>query len=272
MKTSLSEISTVNATFAEDVAAYAAAGFDAIGIWESKLPDDDVANLALLAEHGLTVSNCVPLVPSFLPVGIPGLEGPSDLDERYAALDASVRRLAAYQPECLVCITGAAGALSERAAHELVVDRLQQLATVAREAGTRLGFEPLHPHDREIASFVNTAAAAAALLDEAGLSDVGLLIDTFNLWDDDGAVVWLQENGARITGFHVADQPSAGHTGRLLPGENGTRTRELVDAARAGGWDGSVDVEIFSAQDDFWGLPLADATRCAHASAVALLT
>ena len=38
MKLSLSTISTLNASFAEDVAAYAAAGFDAIGLWEFKLP------------------------------------------------------------------------------------------------------------------------------------------------------------------------------------------------------------------------------------------
>ena len=46
VKLSLSEISTVNASFAEDVAAYAAAGFDGIGIWEMKLPADDAANVA----------------------------------------------------------------------------------------------------------------------------------------------------------------------------------------------------------------------------------
>ena len=40
---SLSEISTVGATFEQDVKAYAAAGFDAIGLWEFKLPDDDAA-------------------------------------------------------------------------------------------------------------------------------------------------------------------------------------------------------------------------------------
>ena len=48
MRLSLSEISTVGASFAEDVAAYAAAGFDGIGIWEFKLPADDEANRALL--------------------------------------------------------------------------------------------------------------------------------------------------------------------------------------------------------------------------------
>ena len=65
MKLSLSEISTVNASFAEDVAAYAAAGFDAIGLWEFKLPDDDGANRELLRSHGLAVANCVPTIPSY---------------------------------------------------------------------------------------------------------------------------------------------------------------------------------------------------------------
>jgi len=53
VRLALSEISTVKASFAEDVSAYAAAGFDGIGIWEFKLPPDDEANLALLREHGL---------------------------------------------------------------------------------------------------------------------------------------------------------------------------------------------------------------------------
>ncbi|HEY4620459.1 MAG TPA: hypothetical protein VIG93_02065, partial [Gaiellaceae bacterium] len=95
MKLSLSEISTVNASFAEDVAAYAAAGFDGIGIWEMKLPDDDAANVALLRDAGLGVANCVPAVPSILPLRIPGMEGPPKPRERVDALCASVRRLAA---------------------------------------------------------------------------------------------------------------------------------------------------------------------------------
>ena len=51
MKLSLSAITTVNASFEDDVRAYAAAGFDAIGLWELKLPADDAANRALLAEQ-----------------------------------------------------------------------------------------------------------------------------------------------------------------------------------------------------------------------------
>ena len=62
MRLGLSEISTVGALFADDVAAYAAAGLDAIGIWEFKLPDDDDASVALLHDAGIAVANCVPAV------------------------------------------------------------------------------------------------------------------------------------------------------------------------------------------------------------------
>lgn len=41
MKIALSEMSTPAASFAEDVAAYRAAGFDGIDIWEFKLPTPD---------------------------------------------------------------------------------------------------------------------------------------------------------------------------------------------------------------------------------------
>ncbi|MGH7745856.1 MAG: hypothetical protein ACREQ5_13905, partial [Candidatus Dormibacteria bacterium] len=71
---SLSEISTANATFKEDIKAYAAAGFDAIGIWEFKLPNDDSVAVAL-HDARLSVANCVPTVPSILPLQIPGMEG-----------------------------------------------------------------------------------------------------------------------------------------------------------------------------------------------------
>src|SRR5207237_1165273 len=78
VRLSLSQISTINASFDEDVAAYAAAGFDAIGLWEFKLPEDDAASISALREAGLAVSNCVPLVPSILQIAVPGLEGPAD--------------------------------------------------------------------------------------------------------------------------------------------------------------------------------------------------
>lgn len=152
MRLSLSEISTVGASFEEDVAAYAEAGFNGIGIWEFKLPADDRANLALLSQAGLAAANCVPAVPSILPLRLPGMEGPPNPRERIDALCSSMRRLAAYEPESVLVITGP---LADATSRGLVIDGLQEIAAAATEAGVRLGLEPIHPSQRDTVSFVN---------------------------------------------------------------------------------------------------------------------
>jgi sugar phosphate isomerase/epimerase len=265
VKLSLSEISTVNASFAEDVTAYAAAGFDGIGIWEVKLPKDDPANLALLRDAGLGVASCVPAVPSILPIFLPGMDEPRDPVERVAALCASVRRLAAYEPECVVCLTGAAGDLEPSRARELVVDGLREVAGAARDAGVKLGLEPATPRQRDTVSFVNGVTDALGLLDEAGLDDVGLMADTYNLWHEAPRV--LAAVASRVTGLHVADDPGGDREDRVLPGAGGTRSAEHVRALQDAGWDGFLDVEIFSTPDLFWGLPVDEAARRAYDAA-----
>ena len=267
MRLALSEISTVRASFEEDVAAYAAAGFDGIGIWEFKLPIDDGANQALLRETGLAVANCVPSVPSILPLRLPGMEGPADPWERIDALCASMRRLSAYEPESVLVITGP---LAGEGSRDLVLDGLREIAAAANEAGVRLGLEPIHRSQRETVSFVNSIADALALLDDAGLDEVGIMADTYNLWDETPEA--LAAVAQRVTGLHVADVPAdPGRTDRALPGECGRRSADLVRALTNASWDGFLDVEIFSAPDLFWSLPTAEAARRAYASASALL-
>lgn len=272
MRLALSEISTVNATFAEDVVAYAAAGFDAIGIWEFKLPDDDEANRALLREHGLAVANCVPTVPTILQLGIPGMEGPTDPRERINALCSSVRRLAAYEPESVLCLTGPVDGRTPAEARETVVEGLRHVAAAADSAGVTLALEPAHRTQRDTTSFVNSIEDAVALLHDADLDHVSLLLDVYHLWDDPAVWDLIARASYRIAGVHVSDWPDeAGRTDRVLPGEGIGGTREIVDALVLSGWDGSLDVEIFSDPDRFWGLRADEAARRAFAAASALL-
>ena len=267
---SLSEISTVGATFEEDVEAYAAAGFDAIGLWEYKLPSDDDANTALLREHGLGVAVCVPDVPSVLQLAIPGMEGPGDPAERIEALAASVGRLAAYRPECVACLAGPLGEYSEPEATEILERGLRRVAAAARVAQVRIGFEPVHVTEREKAGFVNSLAHTDSLLASVGAPEIGVLFDTFHLWDDPDVFQWIAANASSVVGVHVSDWPSLDRTDRVLPGEGISQTRELVQALHAAGWDGALDVEIFSTPELFWGLPLDEAARRAHSAAAAL--
>ena len=272
MKLALSEISTVNATFAEDVAAYAAAGFDAIGIWEFKLPDDDGANLALLREHGLSVANCIPAVPTILQLAIPGMEGPADPEMRIEGLCASMRRLAAYAPESVVCLTGPAGDRTADEARAIAIDGLVRIASAARAAGVTMALEPAHRTQRETTSFVTSIEESITLLHEAGLDDVSLLLDVYHVWDDPAVWDLIARASYRIAGVHVSDWPvEVGRSDRVLPGEGIGRTKEIVDALALSGWDGSLDVEIFSEPDRFWAHPVDEAARLAFAAVSALV-
>lgn len=268
----MSEISTVDASFAEDVGAYAAAGFDAIGIWEFKLPEDDDANRARLRGNGLAVANCVPAVPSILQLRIPGMEGPADPEERIEAICASIHRLSVYEPESVLFLSGPTGDLSDAEAYSVLAAGAARIAAAARECDVRVGLEPIHPSQRDSAGFVTSLVEAAACLDGLGLQDVGIMLDTYHAWDDPVACGWIEANATRISGVHVCDwPPDSGRHDRVLPGEGGSRTQALVESLRVAGWDGSLDVEIFSDPARFWGLRVDEAARRGYAAAVTLL-
>src|SRR5919199_582559 len=82
---SISQITTLQSSFADDVALYAAAGADGIGIWELKLPEGrDAEALELLDASGLGSAAAVPLIPSILP--LPLMEGPAEPAARVEAI------------------------------------------------------------------------------------------------------------------------------------------------------------------------------------------
>ena len=152
----------------------------------------------------------------------------------------------------------------------LVSRQGRSVAEAARLADVRIGFEPVHATQREQAGFVNSLAHADAVLARAGTTEIGILFDTYHLWDDPNVLAWIAANADRVVGLHVSDWPSRDRTDRVLPGEGISRTRELVDALAAAGWDGALDVEIFSTPELFWGLPVEEAGRQAYAAASAL--
>ena len=264
---SLSEISTVSASFRDDLRAYAAAGFDGIGIWEMKLGSDDEANLEALRASGLKVTNCVPLVPSILPNSV--IEGPEDVETRIGSLCASVRRFAAFDPACVLCLTGPAAERTEEEARRLVIDGLRRIAAEADEAGVRLGLEPIHASERGSLTLITSIPDALELLDEAGLPSVGIMVDLWHLGDAPDIEGHLADNVDRITGVHVASWFAAERSDRALPGEGVSRTAELMRVLRNAGWQGAWDVEIFgdaARPDSLWSLEVDEAARRAYAA------
>ena len=101
MRLSISQITTVTQSFVDDLDVYRAAGADGIGIWEMKLQND---SLERFRASGLEAAAAIPAVPSILP--LPLMEGPEDPAERIEAICAGIRRLAPFEPACVLFLTG----------------------------------------------------------------------------------------------------------------------------------------------------------------------
>ena len=249
---SISQVSTLAASFGDDVRAYAAAGVDAIGVWELKLgdgPDDEA--LEQLAASGLGSASAVPAIPSVLP--LPHLEGPADPSERVDALCASVHRLAAFGPTCVVCITGPAGDRDPDEARALAVDGLRTAAREAESAGVRLALEPFQREGIEDWSLLNTLSDAAGLIAEIGSTAVGIQFDVWHLWNTPDLLAEIERHASLLAAVHVNDwrEPTRGWADRALPGDGAADVPAILGALERAGWAGYYDLEIFSDDGTF---------------------
>ena len=264
MKASISQITTVTASFDDDVAAYRAAGATGLGIWELKLTDDDLATRSL-ADAGLTATHCVPVVPSVLPLPLMP-DAPTEPEERVDALRASLRRLAAFEPACVLCLTGPAGERDPAEARRVVVEGLRALADDAAAAGVRLAVEPIQPEFRDLWSLVSGLDETVALLHEVARAELGIMFDTWHLWNTAGLTDGIARERDRIAGVHVADwrDPTRNTNDRVMPGDGIAGLPRILDALDRAGYDGWYDVEIFSDADldgSLWRLAPDEAAR-----------
>jgi sugar phosphate isomerase/epimerase len=267
---SISQVSTLTASFAEDVETYAAAGLDGIGIWEMKLgegPDDEA--LEQVAASGLGAASAVPEVPSVLP--LPNLPGPDDPAERVEAICASVHRLAAFHPTAIVCLTGPAGDRDPDEAHATVVQGLRTIGAEAGRAGMRMALEPFQREGIEEWSIPNTITDAVELIDEVGSTAFGIQFDIWHLWNTPNLLEEIEQHIHRFAAVHVNDwrEPTRGWADRALPGDGVADVAAILGALDAAGWGGYYDLEIFSDNgafgtaypDSLWDVDPAELVR-----------
>ena len=231
MRLSISQITTVTQTFADDLDAYRASGADGVGIWEMKLAND---SLERFRASGLGAAAAIPAVPSILP--LPLMEGPEDPAERVEAIRSGIRRLAPFEPECVLFLTGPG---DDRAT---VIEGIRAIADEGRAQGIRVALEPIQREFMDLWSIVGSLGEAAALVDEAG-ADVGVIYDSWHLWRE--PLEEVERHRHRIRGVHLADwrEPTRNTNDRVLPGEGAVEFGPILDALR---WDGFYDLEIFS--------------------------
>ena len=241
----MSQVSTLAATFADDIRTYTDAGLDGIGIWELKLGDgaDDDA-VALLRESGLGSATAVPAVPSINP--LPLLPGPGDPRERTDAILRSLERLAAFEPAAVLCFTGP----GDRAT---AVRGIREVAAEAEKLGLRIAVEPFQADGIESWSSVNTLADAAEFIEEIGSPALGIQFDVWHQWNTPDLLDAIERHVDFIVGVHVNDwrEPTRGWADRVLPGDGVAGVPAILGALDRAGWDGFYDIEIFSDNGTF---------------------
>jgi len=244
-RVSVSQVSTLAASFADDIRTYTAAGLDGIGIWELKLGDGpDDAAVALLRESGLGSATAVPAVPSILP--LPLLPGPEDPEERVNALLGSLHRLAAFEPAAVLCFTGP----GDRAT---ALRGIRAVAAEAEKLGLRIALEPFQAEGIESWSSLNTLADAAEVVEEIDSPALGIQFDVWHQWNTPDLLDEIERNADLIAGVHVNDwrDPTRGWADRVLPGDGVAGVPAILGALDRAGWDGFYDIEVFSDNGTF---------------------
>ncbi len=246
---SVSEFSTPNHSYEEDLAAFAAGGAEGIGLAEGKLPPEDDGNsLRKLRESGLEATICLPATLAILPIGM--TPEPTEPEARVESLAASIQRFAAFEPEVVLILTGIPGERDEAAARAIVVEALRQLGAAGRAAGVRVALEPIHSSAGDEFSLVTDLPGAEALLEEAGDDSIGIIFDTWHLWDTPDVLEHARRLAPRFPAVHVNDwrDPTRHWDDRALPGEGVMDLPAILGALEAGGFDGWYDMEIFSGE------------------------
>jgi sugar phosphate isomerase/epimerase len=256
---SISQVSTLAASFADDVRAYADAGVDGIGIWELKLDD---GSLEEFQASGLGSATAVPTVPSIHP--LPLLPGPESVRGRVDSLLRSLEVLARYAPAAVLCFTGPGD-------RETAVRGVREVAREAERLGLRLALEPFQLEGIESWSILNTLGEAAEFLDEVGSDAVGIQFDVWHLWNTPDLLEEIARHAHLIAGVHVGDWrvPTRGWADRVLPGDGAADLPGILGVLEDVGWKGFYDLEIFSDNgafgsaypDSLWDLDAAELAR-----------
>jgi D-psicose/D-tagatose/L-ribulose 3-epimerase len=115
---------------------------------------------------------------------------------------------------------------------------LKVAAAYAAERSVRLALEPLNRFETDL---VNTVDQGLRMVDEIGLDNVGLLLDTFHMNIEEKDIpAAIRRAVGRIVEFHACSND------RGTPGEDHLPWRAIAEALRDVRYDGPVVIEAFT--------------------------
>lgn len=117
---------------------------------------------------------------------------------------------------------------------------IRELAAVARDKGIKLALEPLNRFETDM---INVVDQGLAFIDETGMSNVGLHLDTFHMHlEEKDSAAAIRKAADKIFHFHACEND------RGVPGTGQVRWTEIAKALSDVHYRGPVVIESFTNQ------------------------
>lgn len=239
----MSEVTTFRWSFEQDVLNYAAAGYDAIGVWRQKLSDfGEDAGIELLAESGLRVSHLL------WAGGFTGSDGQTwneAIEDAYQA----IRLAGAMNAGCLIVYPGGRNNHIYRHAERLFRVALDSMLSLAEAADVTLAIEPMHPACARDWTFLTDIESTLALIENMGSSHLKLVFDMYHFGHDRAVLSNLREIVPHLALVQLGDRrvPHCIDQQRCPLGEGILPLRKTVAGLRMAGYNGDFDIELSGA-------------------------
>jgi 2-keto-myo-inositol isomerase len=244
MKICISEATTLPATFAEDVAAFASAGWPAMEVWLTKL-ETHLQNNSAEATRRLIADTGIELAAAAYQGGLLLSQG----EARREHFDHFKRRLEICQQigiPTLLIVADFAQRVDALLLQRAIVS-LKQAAQWADGFGVRLALE-----FRAADSFCSCLDTALTLIEECGEPNVGINLDVFHWWNGPSKTEDLErlfsDNLFHVQIADVAGVPRelAVDSDRIMPGDGDIRIAPILDYLQRIGYAGFVSLELMN--------------------------
>ena len=253
------------APIGEVIEAVARAGFGMVSPWRRDTKDQDVAAVARhVRDAGLKISGYCrsPYIPAATKERYL-----ANIDENKRAIDDA----ATLGAPVFIMVVGSLpeGSKDLDGARQQVRDACAELLDHGRQAGVKIGLEPLHPvyaAERSCLTLLSEAIDWCETIEGATADpQIGTIIDCYHVWWDPYLFRDIKRAGQsrRIFGFHICDWlvPTTDVlSDRGMMGDGVIDIPAIRAAIESTGYTGAVEVEIFSAEN-WWKRPMAETLK-----------
>ncbi|MBN1994596.1 MAG: sugar phosphate isomerase/epimerase [Anaerolineae bacterium] len=239
----------------EAIEQYSAIGVKGITVWRQALEGRNPAAVGeRIRAAGLTV---VSLCRGGFFAGLDQTTRRAAIDDNLQAIDAA----AVLGAPLIVLVCGAVPGQSLAESRQQIKDGLAAILPHAEACGVKLAIESLHPMYADSRSAINTLRQANEMAEEFNSPYLGVAVDVYHLWWDPDLENEVRRCGraGNLLAFHVCDWKTPTEdmlNDRGLMGEGCIPIPTIRDWVEAAGFDGFIEVEIFSHK--YWAMNQAE--------------